>query len=73
MSYSKDQISFIKDDILNRIFFDPQTVGGIAFIVSKKCSTRVAGMLYKNNVVFNDIGFVDNTHNKLQVIYWINF
>ena len=68
LSYSKNEISFMKDDIVNRIFFDPQTVGGIAFIVSKKLSTEVTGILKKNNVIFNDIGFVDNTHNNLQVI-----
>ena len=35
-NYGKNKVFFNKNDLINKIFFDPQTVGGIAFIIPQK-------------------------------------
>ncbi len=67
-NFGKNKIIFVKKDPINQIFFDPQTVGGIAFIIPKNLSQKISILLKNNNIIFNEIGFVDNSHNKLKVI-----
>ena len=56
--------------MINKIFFDPQTVGGIAFIIPQKSYLKIKNILEKNEIVFSKIGYIDNSHNQLRVIRW---
>ena len=67
-NYAKNLVEFKKTEIINQVFFDPQTVGGIAFIVSKKLSENTSNILNKNKIPFQEIGFVDNSHFKIKFV-----
>ncbi len=67
-NYGKNKILFKNNDLKNKIFFDPQTVGGIAFIIPKKSYLKIKQILQVNKIVFSKIGYIDNSHNHLRVI-----
>ena len=67
-SYGKNKILFKNCDLINRIFFDPQTVGGIAFIISQNSYLKIKKILEKNKIIFSKIGYVNNSHSHLRVI-----
>ena len=67
-NYGKNKVFFNKNDLINKIFFDPQTVGGIAFIIPQKSYLKIKNILEKNEIVFSKIGFIDNSHSHLRVI-----
>ena len=59
----------IEDNIVHtKIFFDPQTVGGIAFIIPQNNYFKIKNILKKNEIVFSKIGYIDNSHSHLRVI-----
>ena len=67
-NYGKNKVFFNKNDLINKIFFDPQTVGGIAFIIPQKSYLKIKNILEKNEIVFSKIGYIDNSHSHLRVI-----
>ncbi len=67
-NYGKNKIFFKNDDLINKVFFDPQTVGGIAFIIQQNSYIKIKNILEKYEIVFSKIGYVDNSHNYLRVI-----
>ena len=67
-NYGKNQVFFNKNDLINKIFFDPQTVGGIALVIPKKSYLKIKVILEKNEIVFSKIGYIDNSHSHLRVI-----
>ena len=67
-NYGKNKIFFKKNDLINKIFFDPQTVGGVAFIIQKNSYFKIKNILEKNEIVFSNIGHIDNSYSNLRVI-----
>ena len=67
-NYGKNKIFFKKNDLINKIFFDPQTVGGVAFIIQKDSYFKIKNILEKNEIVFSKIGYIDNSYSNLRVI-----
>ena len=67
-NYGKNKILFKKNDLINKIFFDPQTVGGIAFIIPQNNYLKIKKILEINKIVFSKIGYIDNSHSNLRVI-----
>ena len=67
-NYGKNKIFFKKNDLINKIFFDPQTVGGVAFIIQKNNYFKIKNILEKNEIVFSKIGYIDNSYSNLRVI-----
>ncbi len=67
-NYGKNKVFFNKNELINKIFFDPQTVGGIAFIIPQKSYLKIKNILEKNKIVFSKIGFIDNSHSRLRVL-----
>ena len=66
--YGKNKISFEDNNLINKIFFDPQTVGGIAFIIPQNSYLKIKKILETNKIVFSKIGYIDNSHSHLRVI-----
>ena len=66
--YGKNKISFEDNNLINKIFFDPQTVGGIAFIIPQNSYLKIKKILATNKIVFSKIGYIDNSHSNLRVI-----
>ncbi len=68
-NFAKNYISF-KDNknSLNELLFDPQTVGGIAFIISKSEKQRTLKTLNKNKIPFSIIGEVNNSQKFLNIL-----
>ncbi len=68
LNYGKNKVFFNNNDLINKIFFDPQTVGGIAFIIPQKNYLKIKNILEINEIVFSKIGYIDNSHSHLRVI-----
>jgi len=65
----------IKDIIYKRkklkfdeLIFDPQTVGGLAFIIPKEEKTKNFKILKDNKINFTEIGYVNNFENKIAIL-----
>lgn len=52
---------------LDNILYDPQTVGGIAFIIPQEEKYKHFKVLKENNIKFTEIGFVNNIENKIAI------
>jgi selenide,water dikinase len=52
---------------LDDIMYDPQTVGGIAFIIPQEEKTKHFKILKQNKIKFTEIGFVNNLENKIVI------
>jgi len=52
---------------LDDIIYDPQTVGGIAFIIPKEEKSKSFKILKQNKIKFTEIGFVNNLKNKIVI------
>src|SRR6056300_1451653 len=52
---------------IDNIIYDPQTVGGIAFIIPQEEKDKHFTILKENNVKFTEIGFVNNIENKVAI------
>ena len=52
---------------IDNIIYDPQTVGGIAFIIPQEEKDKHFTILKENNVKFTEIGFVNNIENKIAI------
>ncbi len=54
--------------LIDEILYDPQTVGGLAFIIPKEEKIKQIKILRENNINFTEIGFVNNLDNKIRII-----
>ena len=55
-------------ELIDEIIYDPQTVGGLAFIISKKNKAKTFEILKSNSIHFSVIGFVNNNKNQITII-----
>ena len=53
---------------LDELIFDPQTVGGLAFIIPKEEKTKNFKILKDNKINFTEIGYVNNFENKIVIL-----
>ena len=63
----KDMIYKRDKSKLDNILYDPQTVGGIAFIIPQEEKYKHFKVLKENNIKFTEIGFVNNIENKITI------
>ena len=54
--------------LIDEILYDPQTVGGLAFIIPKEEKAAQIKILKENKINFTEIGFVNNLDNKIRII-----
>ena len=65
---AQEDIIYKRDKIkLDDIMYDPQTVGGIAFIIPHEEKTKYFKILKQNKIKFTEIGFVNNLENKIVI------
>ena len=53
--------------LIDEILYDPQTVGGLAFIIPKEEKVKQFRILKENKINFTEIGFVNNLDNKIRI------
>ena len=53
---------------IDEILYDPQTVGGLAFIVSKEEKEKQYAILKKHKINFVEIGYVNNLNNQIKIM-----
>jgi selenophosphate synthase len=53
---------------IDEILYDPQTVGGLAFIVSKEEKEKQYAILKKHKINFFEIGYVNNLNNQIKIM-----
>ncbi|MAK06278.1 MAG: selenide, water dikinase SelD [Rhodospirillaceae bacterium] len=54
--------------LIDEILYDPQTVGGLAFIIPKEEKVEQIKILRENKINFTEIGFVNNLNNKIKIM-----
>ncbi|MFL2818701.1 MAG: selenide, water dikinase SelD [Candidatus Puniceispirillales bacterium] len=54
--------------LIDEILYDPQTVGGLAFIIPKEEKNKQLQTLKENNIKFTEIGFVNDLENKIKIM-----
>ena len=54
--------------LIDEIIYDPQTVGGLAFIISSKTKKNSFKLLKENKINYSIIGHVSNINNKIKLI-----
>ncbi len=64
----KDLVYDRETKLIDEILYDPQTVGGLAFIISKEEKVKQFKILKENKINFTEIGFVNNLDNKIRII-----
>ena len=66
---AKKEIVYDRDeDCIDEILYDPQTVGGLAFIIPKEEKEKQFQILKKYKINFTEIGYVNNLDNKIKVL-----
>ncbi len=53
---------------IDEILYDPQTVGGLAFIIPEEEKIKQFKILKENKINFTEIGFVNNLDNKIRIM-----
>ena len=56
-----------KTKLIDEILYDPQTVGGLAFIIPQEEKIKQFKILKENKINFTEIGFVNNLDNKIRI------
>ena len=54
--------------LIDEILYDPQTVGGLAFIIPKEEKVEQIKILRENKINFTEIGFVNSLNNKIKIM-----
>ena len=67
-SASKHIIYQKNKELIDEVIYDPQTVGGLAFIISKNNKEKTFEILKSNLIDFSVIGFVNNIKNQIKII-----
>ncbi len=55
------------EDSVDEILYDPQTVGGLAFIIPKEEKEKQFQLLKKYKINFTEIGYVNDLENKIKI------
>ena len=55
-------------ELIDEVIYDPQTVGGLAFIISKNNKEKTFEILKSNSIDFSVIGFVNNIKNQIEIV-----
>ena len=63
----KDLVYDRENKLIDEILYDPQTVGGLAFIIPKEEKVKQFKILKENKINFTEIGFVNNLDNKIRI------
>ena len=63
----KDLVYNRETKLIDEILYDPQTVGGLAFIIPKEEKVKQFKILKENKINFTEIGFVNNLDNKIRI------
>ena len=66
-SAQKDLIYNRETKLIDEILYDPQTVGGIAFLIPQEEKVKQFKILKENKINFTEIGFVNNLDNKIRI------
>ncbi len=53
--------------LIDEVLYDPQTVGGLAFIIPQEEKNKQFKILKENKIDFTEIGFVNNLDNKIRI------
>ena len=67
-SAQKDLIYNRETKLIDEILYDPQTVGGLAFIIPHEEKVKQLKFLKENKINFTEIGFVNNKDNKISIM-----
>ena len=59
--YSRNEVS------VDEILYDPQTVGGLAFVIPKEEKEKQFQLLKKYKINFTEIGYVNDLENKIKI------
>ena len=66
---AKKAIVYNRDeDFIDEILCDPQTVGGLAFIIPKEKKEQQFEILKKYKINFTEIGYVNDLDNKIKIL-----
>ena len=66
---AKEAIVYNRDeDFIDEILYDPQTVGGLAFIIPKEKKEQQFEILKKYKINFTEIGHVNDLDNKIKIL-----
>ena len=66
---AKEAIVYNRDeDYIDEILYDPQTVGGLAFIIPKEKKEQQFEILKKYKINFTEIGHVNDLDNKIKIL-----
>ncbi len=65
---AKENIVYSRnEDSIDEILYDPQTVGGLAFIIPKEEKEKQFQLLKKYKINFTEIGYVNDLENKIKI------
>jgi selenophosphate synthase len=64
----KELICDREKKLIDEILYDPQTVGGLAFIIPKEEKVEQIKILRENKINFTEIGFVNSLNNKIKIM-----
>ena len=53
--------------LIDEIIYDPQTVGGLGFIICKQNKIETFKVLKQYKIEYSVIGFVNNIKNKIKI------
>ena len=67
-SASKHIVYHKSKELIDEVIYDPQTVGGLAFIISKNNKEKTFEILKSNSIDFSVIGFVNNIKNQIEIV-----
>ena len=66
---AKENIVYSRnEDSVDEILYDPQTVGGVAFIIPKEEKEKQFQLLKKYKINFTEIGYVNDLENKIEIL-----
>ena len=66
---AKENIVYTRnEDTVDEILYDPQTVGGLAFIIPKEEKEKQFQLLKKYKINFTEIGYVNDLENKIKIL-----
>ena len=63
----KDLVYDRENKLIDEILYDPQTVGGLAFIIPQEEKVKQFKILKEYKINFTEIGFVNNLDNKIRI------
>ena len=62
-----DDSKYRDKQLIDEIIYDPQTVGGLAFIISEQNKKESFKILKQYKIQYSVIGYVNNIKNKIKI------